>query len=130
LPSAYYKVKSQRQNHRAALCDRIEQRGNTMLDRGWFEEVAGFVRSSVPDDPKSFDFTECSELRARLEGAVTLTVATKANSQATRRCAKRHLTRFRNELLVHRLPKFEDGVTIASAAEQLAAGHLHFSAAP
>jgi len=46
-----------------------------MLDRGWFEEVAGFVRSSVPDDAKSFDFIECSELRARLEGAVTLTAA-------------------------------------------------------
>jgi tRNA dimethylallyltransferase len=129
LPSAYYKVKSQRQNHRAALCDRIEQRGNTMLDRGWFEEVAGFVCSSVPDDAKSFDFIECSELRARLVGAVTLTAATKAISRAPCRYAKRQLTWFRKEPLVHWLPGFGDDAAIA-AAERLIAGHLRFNAAP
>jgi tRNA dimethylallyltransferase len=129
LLSAYYRVESQRQNHRAALCDRIEQRGNTMLDRGWFEEVAGVVRSSVPGDAKSFDFIGYSELRSHLEGTVTL-AATKAISQPTRRYAKRQLTWFRKEPLVHWLPGFDDDAAIAAAAERLVAGHLRFNTVP
>jgi len=89
---------------RAALYDRIEQRVHTMLDRGWIVEVTGLLRSGIPHNAKPFDFIGYSELRSHLEGTVTLTAATKAISQATRRYAKRQLTWFRKEPQVHWLP--------------------------
>jgi tRNA dimethylallyltransferase len=124
----YAPIKIGLQPPRASLYDRIEHRVHTMLDRGWLEEVAGLVHSGVPLDAKPFDFIGYSELRAHLEGTVTLAAATKAISQATRRYAKRQLTWFRKEPLVHWLPGFGDDATIASAAERLVAGHLNSSA--
>ena len=125
----YTPIKIGLQPPRAALYERIEQRVHTMLDRGWLEEVAGLVKSGVPLDAKPFDFIGYSELRAYLEGTVTLSAATKAISQATRRYAKRQVTWFRKEPLVHWLPGFGDDAAIAAAAEGLVAGHLHSSAA-
>jgi tRNA dimethylallyltransferase len=101
-----------------------------MLGRGWLEEVAGLVGSGVLLDAKPFELIGYSELRAHLEGTVTLTAATKAISQATRRYTKRQLTLFRKEPLVHWLPGFGGGAAIAAAAECLVAGHLCFSASP
>jgi tRNA dimethylallyltransferase len=100
-----------------------------MLDRGWLEEVAGLVRSGVPQNSKPFDFIGYSELHAHLEGTVTIAAATKAIAQATRRYAKRQLTWFRKEPLVHWLPGFGDDPAIAAAAEQLVARRLSSSAA-
>jgi tRNA dimethylallyltransferase len=68
-------------------------------------------------------------LRAHHEGTITLAAAKKAISQATRHYAKRQLTWFRKEPLVHWLPGFGDDPAIAAYAEQLVAGHLHSSAA-
>jgi tRNA dimethylallyltransferase len=123
----YMTVKIGLQPPRAALYERIEQRVHTMLDRGWLEEVAGLVRTGVPLDAKPFDFIGYSELHAHLEGTVTLPAAMKAISQATRRYAKRQLTWFRKEPLVHWLPGFGDDAAIAAAAERLVAGHLNAS---
>jgi tRNA dimethylallyltransferase len=125
----YTPIKIGLQPPRAALYDRIGQRVRTMLDRGWLEEVAGLIRSGISQDAKPFDFIGYSELRAHLEGTVTLAAATKAISQATRRYAKRQLTWFRKEPLVQWLPGFGDDPAIAAYAEQLVAGHLHSSAA-
>jgi len=99
-----------------------------MLDRGWIVEVTGLLRSGIPHNAKPFDFIGYSELRSHLEGTVTLTAATKAISQATRRYAKRQLTWFRKEPLVHWLPGFGDDAAIAAAAERLVTGHLNTSA--
>lgn len=104
---------------RVALCDRIDRRVRTMLDRGWLDEVAGLVRNGVPRDSKPFDFIGYNELRAHLEGTVTLAVATKAIAQSTRRYAKRQVTWFRKEPLVHWLSGFGDDPAIVAAAEQL-----------
>jgi tRNA dimethylallyltransferase len=125
----YTPIKIGLQPPRAELYDRIEQRVHTMLERGWLEEVAGLVHSGISLDAKPFDFIGYSELRAHLEGTVTLAAATKAISQATRRYAKRQLTWFRKEPLVHWLPGFGDDSSIAAHAEQLVTGHLHSSAA-
>jgi tRNA dimethylallyltransferase len=114
---------------RAALYDRIDQRVQSMLDRGWLEEVAGLVRDGVPQDSKPFDFIGYNELRAHLEGTVTLAAARKAIAQATRRYAKRQLTWFRKEPLVHWLPGFGDDPNIVAAAERLVAGQLEAGAA-
>jgi tRNA dimethylallyltransferase len=125
----YAPLKIGLQPPRAALYDRIEQRVQTMLDRGWIVEVTGLLRSGIPHNAKPFDFIGYSELRSHLEGTVTLAAATKAISQATRRYAKRQLTWFRKEPLVHWLPGFGDDAAIAAAAERLIAGHLHSNAA-
>jgi tRNA dimethylallyltransferase len=114
---------------RAALYNRIEKRVHAMLDRGWLEEVANLLRSGVPQTAKPFDFIGYSELHARLEGTVTLAAATKAISQATRRYAKRQMTWFRKEPLVHWLPGFGDDPQIVSAAEQFLTGQLRSGAA-
>src|SRR5271169_6959912 len=99
-----------------------------MLERGWLDEVAGLVRNGVPQNSKPFDFIGYSELHAHLEGTVTLAAATKAIAQATRRYAKRQLTWFRKEPLVHWFPGFGDDPAIVAAAEKLVAGHQKNSA--
>ena len=115
----YHPIKIGLAPHRAALYDRIDRRVRTMLDRGWPEEVAGLVRRGVPQDSKPFDFIGYNELRAHLEGTVTLAAASKAITQATRRYAKRQVTWFRKEPLVHWFNGFGDDPAIVAAAEQL-----------
>jgi tRNA dimethylallyltransferase len=125
----YSPIKIGLQPPRAALYDRIERRVHTMLERGWLDEVAGLIRSGVPPTAKPFDFIGYSELRAHIEGTITFAAARKAISQATRHYAKRQLTWFRKEPLVHWLSGFGNDPAIAAAAEHLVAGHLHSSAA-
>jgi tRNA dimethylallyltransferase len=125
----YHPIKIGLEPPRAALYDRIERRVHTMLDRGWLQEVAGLVRSGVPQNSKPFDFIGYSELHAHLEGTVTLAAATKAISQATRRYAKRQLTWFRKEPLVHWFTGFGDDPAIVAAAEQFVARNARSSAA-
>jgi tRNA dimethylallyltransferase len=125
----YRPIKIGLQPPRAALYERIERRVHTMLDRGWLDEVAGLIRSGVPKNSKPFDFIGYSELQAHIEGTVTLAAATKAIAQATRRYAKRQLTWFRKEPLVHWLPGFGDDPAVIDAAEKLVTGQAHSSAA-
>jgi tRNA dimethylallyltransferase len=113
---------------RPALYERIERRVHQMIGGGWLEEVAALMRSGVPPDSKPFDFIGYSELRAHLEGTITLAATTKAISQATRRYAKRQLTWFRKETLVHWLPGFGNDPAIAASAEQLIAAQMSTSA--
>ena len=124
----YAPIKIGLQPPRAALYERIESRVHIMLSRGWLEEVSGLIRSGVSRDSKPFDFIGYSELRTHLEGTVTLTEATKAIAQATRRYAKRQVTWFRKEPSVHWLPGFGDDPSVAAAAEQLLAEHLQANA--
>lgn len=125
----YRPIKIGLQPPRAALYDRIEKRVQTMIDRGWLQEVAGLVRDGVPSDSKPFDFIGYNELRAHLEGTVTLAAARKAIAQATRRYAKRQMTWFRKEPLVYWLPGFGDDPAIVAAADKLIAGNARSSAA-
>jgi tRNA dimethylallyltransferase len=126
----YRPIKIGLQPPRAALYDRIERRTRAMLDGGWLEEVASLVRSGVPQTSKPFDFIGYCELHAHLEGTVTLAAATKAITQATRRYAKRQLTWFRKEPVVHWLEGFGDDPAISAAAAELAAGPLNARAMP
>ena len=124
----YHPIKIGLQPPRAALYQRIEQRTQTMMDRGWLDEVARLIDAGVPQNSKPFDFIGYSELRAHLEGTVTLGAAKKAIAQATRRYAKRQVTWFRREPLVHWLPGFGDDPAIVASAEQLLAGELQTNA--
>ena len=125
----YHPVKIGLQPPRAALYDRIERRAHTMLDRGWPQEVAGLIRDGVPQNSKPFDFIGYGELRAHLDGTVTLAAATKAITQATRRYAKRQMTWFRKEPLVQWFPGFGDDPAIVTAVGNLVAGQLRSGAA-
>jgi tRNA dimethylallyltransferase len=125
----YRPIKIGLQPPRAALYDRIERRVDTMLDRGWVDEVSRLMRSGVPKNSKPFDFIGYSELHAHIDGTVTLAAATKAIAQATRRYAKRQLTWFRKEPLVHWLPGFGDDAAVIAAAEKLVPGQAHSTAA-
>ena len=127
--AGYHPIKIGLQPPRGALYDRIEQRTQAMLKRGWLEEVAGLLRKGVPLNSKPFDFIGYSELRSHLEGTVTLSAATKAIIQSTRRYAKRQMTWFRKEPLVRWFPGFGDDPAILAAAAQLVAAQFRTGAA-
>ena len=109
---------------REALYHRIAQRTATMLAAGWLDEVRALVARSAPGgqspvtagnlpqfispDAKPFQFIGYSELRAHLQGELTLPAATAAIEQATRRYAKRQITWFRREQNVEWFPGFGD----------------------
>jgi tRNA dimethylallyltransferase len=125
----YHPIKVGLQPPRAALYDRIEQRSHAMLKQGWLEEVAGLNRKGVPLNSKPFEFIGYSELHSHLEGTVTLSAATKAIIQSTRRYAKRQMTWFRKEPLVQWFPGFGDDPAILGAAAQLVAAQFRTGAA-
>jgi len=120
----FHAIKIGLQPPRAALYARIDRRVHEMLDRGWLDEVTRLVAGGVAENTKPFDFIGYSELRAHLDGTVTRAAATKAIAQATRRYAKRQMTWFRKEPLVHWLPGFGDDAAIADAAEKLVVGQM------
>jgi tRNA dimethylallyltransferase len=124
----YHPIKVGLEPPRAALYNRIERRVHAMLESGWLEEVASLVRNGVLQNAKPFDFIGYSELRAHLEGTVTLGAATKAIAQATRRYAKRQMTWFRKEPFVQWFSGFGDDPAVIAAAEKFVAGHLNTSA--
>ncbi len=125
----YAAIKIGLQPPRAALYQRIETRVHTMLGRGWLTEVAGLIRAGIPPDSKPFGFIGYRELRAHLEGTVTLATATKNIAQATRRYAKRQLTWFRKEPQVHWLAGFGDDPATVEAAAKFVGQHFPESAA-
>jgi tRNA dimethylallyltransferase len=118
---------------RPALYARIDARVNEMLAAGWLDEVRALVSSGVRDkarenvrgiapDSKPFQFIGYSDLRAHLEGTITLAAAVANIQQSTRRFAKRQLTWFRREPDVHWLESFGDAdETIAAALDLIAA---------
>jgi tRNA dimethylallyltransferase len=82
---------------REALYARVHARTDSMLAKGWMEEVKGLVASGLPRDAKPFDFIGYRELRKVLEKETSLEQARVAIQQATRRYAKRQMTWFRKE---------------------------------
>lgn len=126
---------------RPALYARIDARVNEMLAAGWLDEVRALVSSgvreearegvregvrenprSVPADVKPFQFIGYSDLRAHLEGRISLAVAVANIQRSTRRFAKRQVTWFRREPDVHWLESFGDNPeTTAAALDRIAA---------
>jgi tRNA dimethylallyltransferase len=97
---------------REALYARIHARTDAMFANGWLEEVRSLLESGQTEKAKPFDFIGYRELRAVLEGRLTLTEARAAIQQATRRYAKRQLTWFRREPAVHWLAGFGDQANV------------------
>jgi len=99
---------------REPLYARIHARTDAMLARGWLEEVRSLLEAGLPADAKPFDFIGYRELRAVLQGHITLDDAIAAIQQSTRRYAKRQLTWFRREPAVHWLEGFGDDALLQS----------------
>jgi tRNA dimethylallyltransferase len=101
---------------REALNARVHERTETMLSRGWLEEVRRLVESGLPENAKGFDFIGYRELRAVLRGEMQMEEARAAIEQATRRYAKRQITWFRREKAVEWLEGFGDEAGIQNEA--------------
>jgi tRNA dimethylallyltransferase len=118
---------------RTALYSRIDSRVEAMLAAGWLDEVRALVSAGardgmfensrgIPADSKPFQFIGYSDLRAHLEGRISLADAVAKIQQSTRRFAKRQLTWFRREPDVHWFEAFGDAAeTIAAALDLIAA---------
>ena len=103
---------------REALYQRIHARTDAMLANGWLEEVRSLLDGGMPESAKPFDFIGYRELRAVLQGTLTIDVARLAIQQTTRRYAKRQLTWFRREPGVHWLAGFGDDPLLQQEAVQ------------
>jgi tRNA dimethylallyltransferase len=101
---------------REELYGRIHARTESMLERGWLDEVRGLLERGVTEDAKAFDFIGYRELRSVLKGEMKLEDATTAIQQATRRYAKRQITWFRREPGVEWLAGFGDESRIQGVA--------------
>ena len=101
---------------REALLERIHARTETMLARGWMEEVKSLLACGFAESTKPFDFIGYRELRAVACGEANLESAKEAIQIATRRYAKRQMTWFRRESGVHWLEGFGDQEKVQSAA--------------
>ncbi len=101
---------------REALYARIHARTDTMLARGWTEEVRALLDSGLAENAKPFDFIGYREMRAVLRGGTSLEQARAAIQQATRRYAKRQLTWFRREPGVHWCEGFGDDAQVQGQA--------------
>jgi tRNA dimethylallyltransferase len=115
---------------RIALYERIDWRTVEMLDAGWLGEVRCRAAEDIPGTAKPFQFIGYRELRAHLEGRMSLGQAVKTIQQATRRYAKRQITWFRREPGVEWFPGFGEDEGIASAVLRYVGGKLSTSAEP
>jgi tRNA dimethylallyltransferase len=102
------------------LYQRVHARTDTMLKRGWLDEVRQLTESGLLEDAKPFGFIGYRELRAVLRNELTLQNAKAAIQQATRRYAKRQLTWFRRESEVQWLKGFGDEAEVQSEALTIA----------
>src|SRR5207245_253321 len=100
---------------REKLNERIHARTDSMLERGWLNEVQALLESGLNEDAKPFDFIGYRELRAVLHGESTLEEARAAIQQATRQYAKRQLTWFRREQGVRWFSGFGDDAGVQPA---------------
>jgi tRNA dimethylallyltransferase len=109
---------------RHRLEERIHARAESMLGRGWLDEVRGLLASGLPGDAKPFGFIGYRQLVALARGETTLEAARAAIERSTRQYAKRQLTWFRREPEVQWLKGFGDAPEIQNAARELIASRL------
>jgi len=105
---------------RSQLYARIQARVDAMMAAGWLQEVRTLIASGMAKDAKPFQFIGYAELKAHLEGEMSLEAASAKTTQATRNLAKRQMTWFRKERKVSWLGCFGDDPEALAAALVLA----------
>ena len=115
---------------RERLYERLRMRTDSMLERGWMEEVRGWIELGLSEPSKPYDFIGYRELRAVLEGKGKLAEARLAILQATRRYAKRQFTWFRREPGVLWLAGFGEETLIQEQALQRVKAFVHGTGLP
>jgi tRNA dimethylallyltransferase len=101
---------------RTELYEKIHARTESMLARGWLDEVRRLMNSGFGEEAKPFDFIGYRELRAAVRGQMQLADAKVAIQQSTRRYAKRQITWFRREASVRWLEGFGDSTALQAEA--------------
>jgi tRNA dimethylallyltransferase len=101
---------------RETLHECIHTRTQSMLDRGWLQEVQSLLAGGLREDAKPFDFIGYREIRSVLHGEISIEEARAAIQQATRQYAKRQLTWFRKERGVRWFSGFGDDPAIQIGA--------------
>jgi tRNA dimethylallyltransferase len=101
---------------REDLYEKIHTRTESMMARGWLDEVRTLMNTGLVDEVKPFDFIGYREIRAVARGEMQISDAQAAIQQATRRYAKRQITWFRREAGVHWFEGFGDAPTIQGEA--------------
>jgi tRNA dimethylallyltransferase len=86
---------------RPALYERINARVHRMFQEGLVEEVQGILARGFPVTAKPFESLGYAQVRSYLCGELTLEEAIALAQQETRRYAKRQMTWFRREPVVH-----------------------------
>lgn len=109
---------------RSGLYQRIAQRVEVMLARGWLGEIQNLLAQGVPATVKPFEFIGYRELRAHCAGKTSLPEAVQAIERATRHYAKRQITWFRKEPGVEWFEGFGDDPAISSAVLRYLEGRL------
>jgi tRNA dimethylallyltransferase len=101
---------------RENLYEKIHARTESMLARGWLEEVRTLMNSGLADEAKPFDFIGYRELRGVARGEMQIADAQAAIQQGTRRYAKRQITWFRREAGVQWFEGFGDSPEVQTDA--------------
>jgi tRNA dimethylallyltransferase len=101
---------------REDLYEKIHARTESMMARGWLDDVRTLMSSGLADEAKPFDFIGYREMRAVARGEMQVADAQAAIQQATRRYAKRQITWFRREAGVQWFNGFGDSPTIQGEA--------------
>lgn len=82
---------------RTILYDRIADRINAMVERGWVSEIMAMLKRGVEPSVPAFQAIGYRQMVRHITGELTLEAAIAETVQATRRYAKRQLTWFRRE---------------------------------
>ncbi len=104
---------------REQLYHKLDERCQSMFERGLVAEAAGILALGYGRGVKPFDSLGYAQALGVIEGRLTPAEAVAESQQQTRRYAKRQMTWFRREPGLHAVPGFGDDAQTRAAALRL-----------
>lgn len=104
---------------RSILYDRIADRVQEMIERGWVGEIESLLRAGVEPHAPAFQAIGYRQLIRHLDGESSLEEAVADIIRATRRYAKRQMTWFRKERDIRWIPACSAAGSIQSLVHDL-----------
>ncbi len=111
------------QQSRAELYDRIDQEIDSMVKRGWVEEVQALLSKGISPDAPAMTAIGYRDFAAHLQGRKTLESAIQDCKHAVHQYAKRQETWFKKDKRIHWVTTEEEGISAVAAW----LGKEHFS---